>query len=113
LQTLILQGRRQVMGGAYRLVGRYLLDSGSYAGSLRAYRQALLAWPSYTLKHWRRILYAALSLVGLSDPLDRMRERDLMRQRARLVEQLKNLSPGLSGAAFGPDLAHWPGLCLQ
>jgi glycosyltransferase involved in cell wall biosynthesis len=113
LQTLILQGRRQVRGGAYRLVGRYLLDSGSYAGSLRAYRQALLAWPSYTLKHWRRILYAALSLAGLSDPLDRMRERDLIRQRARLVEQLKNLSPGLSGAAFGPDLAHWPGLCLQ
>lgn len=113
LQEPLLRGRRQVRGGAYRLVGRYLLDSGSYTDSLRAYRQALLAWPAYTLQHWRRILYAALALAGLAAPLDRMRERESIRQRARLVDQLKKLPPGLFGAAFGPDLADWPGLCLQ
>jgi GT2 family glycosyltransferase len=104
LQAPIARDRRQVIGGAYRLAGRYLLDSGAYARSLRAYSRAFAAWPGYTFKHWRRILYAALSLVGLGETLDRMREKDTIRQRAQLVDQLKRNAPGLES---------WPGLCLK
>ena len=104
LQAPIARSRRQVIGGAYRLVGRYLLDGGAYAGALRAYSRALVAWPGYTLKHWHRMLYATLCLVGLGESLDRLRQRGLARQRAQLVDQLKQSTPGL---------ADWPGLCLK
>lgn len=104
LQALIARSRGQVFGGAYRLVGRYLLDGGAYAQALRAYSRALVTWPGYALKHWRRMLYAALCLLGLGESLDRLRERDSVRQRAQLVEQLKRSAPGL---------VDWPGLWLK
>jgi glycosyltransferase involved in cell wall biosynthesis len=104
LQEPIALNRRQVTGGAYRLAGRYLLDSGAYASALRAYSRALVAWPGYTLKHWHRILYAALCLSGLGVTLDGLREKDAVRQRALLIDQLKQDVPGLE---------RWPGLCLQ
>jgi glycosyltransferase involved in cell wall biosynthesis len=113
LQALIAQGHRQVMGGAYRLAGRYLLDSGAYARALRAYSRAFVDWPGYTLKHWHRILYAVLCLVGLGKSMDRVRERNSSRQRAELVDQLKNLPPGSFGAPNGRGLVDWPGLCLE
>jgi hypothetical protein len=105
LQARIARGRRQVFGGAYRLVARYLLDSGAYARSLSAYSRAFVSWPGYTLKHWHRILYAAVCLVGLGSPLDRWRQRDSLQQRARLIDQLKH-------TPAGADLKNWPGLCL-
>lgn len=104
LQASIARNRRQVFGGAYRLVGRYLLDGGAHTQALRAYGRALMAWPGYTLKHWHRMLYAAFSLVGLGRMLDGLRERDSDRQRAQLVEQLKRSAPGLES---------WPGLWLK
>jgi len=107
LQAPIAQGRRQVTGGAYRLVGRYLLDGGAYAGALRAYGQALFAWPGYTLKHWHRILYAAFSLLGLGKTLDRLREGEAQQQRAQLVDRLKH------DEKIGASLEGWPGICLE
>jgi hypothetical protein len=105
LHAQIAHSRRQVFGGAYRLVARYLLDSGAYARSLFAYSRAFVGWPGYTLKHWHRILYAAVCLVGLGSPLDRWRQRDSLQQRARLIDQLKH-------TPAGADLENWPGLCL-
>jgi glycosyltransferase involved in cell wall biosynthesis len=113
LQSRFARNRRLVYGGAYRLVARYLLDGGAYSRSLAAYSRAFFAWPGYTLKHWHRILYAALCLVGLGSSLDRWRESDSTRQRARLVEQLKSSSAG-SGSELNPlELEHWPGICLE
>jgi hypothetical protein len=113
LQMRISRHRRQVYGGAYRLVARYLLDGGAYSRALSAYSRALLAWPGYTLKHWHRILYAALNLVGLGSSLDRWRERDSARQRARLIEQLKRPPAGSGRGSVSFDLEHWPGICLE
>jgi glycosyltransferase involved in cell wall biosynthesis len=107
LQAPITQGRRQVIGGAYRLVGRYLLDGGAYAEALRAYVRAFVNWPGYTLKHWHRILYAALSLLGLGKTLDRLREGETQQQRAQLVQRLKN------GEMGETRLDGWPGICLE
>jgi hypothetical protein len=110
LQERIARNPRQVYGGAYRLGARYLLDGGAYSRALAAYSRALFAWPAYTLKHWRRMLYAALCLVGLGRPMDRWRERDTARQRARLVEQLKQSQESQPSQ---PGLAGWPGICLE
>jgi glycosyltransferase involved in cell wall biosynthesis len=107
LQAAVAQGRRQVNGGAYRLVGRYLLDGGAYAGALRAYGRAFVNWPGYTLKHWHRILYAALSLLGLGKTLDRLRESETQQQRAQLVHRLKD------DEMIGARLDSWPGICLE
>ena len=113
LQRRIARSRRQVHGGAYRLAARYLLDGGAYSSALAAYSRAFFAWPGYTLKHWHRILYAGLCLVGLGRSLDHWRERALIRQRARLVDQLKHRPPGSGSEHNLPDLEHWPGLCLE
>lgn len=62
-----------IRGGAYRLSGRYLLDGDLYVPALQSYWKALLAWPSYALRHWRRILYAGLCLLGARRWLDALR----------------------------------------
>jgi glycosyltransferase involved in cell wall biosynthesis len=84
-----------IAGGAYRLSARYLLDGGEFEAALNEYGRALVNWPGYTLKHWHRILYAALSLVGLKH-LDHWYYR-------------LNSPPNL--AAY-PQLKNWPGLAL-
>jgi len=56
--------RRRIRAGAHRLNARYLLDGGFPSPALRAYAQALWLSPGFALKHWHRMLYAALSLLG-------------------------------------------------
>jgi hypothetical protein len=56
--------QRQILGGANRLAGRYLLDGGLPGPALQAYGKALFYWPSYTLKHWGRIAFAMANLLG-------------------------------------------------
>ena len=63
--------RGRVTAGAYRLKARYLLDGNQPGPALRAYFQALRYHPGFTLQHWHRMLYAALSLLGLKK-LDRL-----------------------------------------
>jgi glycosyltransferase involved in cell wall biosynthesis len=63
-ETIIRQDRRLALAGLHRLDARYLLDGGLPGPALRAYAQAFAASPSYALKHWHRMLYAALCLVG-------------------------------------------------
>jgi glycosyltransferase involved in cell wall biosynthesis len=64
LAPLVKANQQMVKAGAYRLTARYLLDGGQPGPALQAYGQAFLSDPVYTLRHWRRIIYAMLSLVG-------------------------------------------------
>ncbi len=64
LAQRIATQHRQVSGGAYRLNARYLLDGGQPAAALKSYAIALRASPGYALKHWHRMLFAVLLLVG-------------------------------------------------
>lgn len=57
---------KRVWGGAHRLHARYLLDGGEAWESLKTYWKAFKTDPKYALKHWHRILYALLSVVGLN-----------------------------------------------
>lgn len=64
LAPLFSANRKMVEAGAHRLTARYLLDGGQPGPALQAYAKAFLSDPAYTLKHWRRIVFALLSLVG-------------------------------------------------
>jgi len=64
LAVLVNRRRRRIEAGAYRLNARYLLDGGQPAPALRSYFQALWRSPGFTLRHWRRMLYAAAVLLG-------------------------------------------------
>jgi glycosyltransferase involved in cell wall biosynthesis len=93
--TLIAPQFRRVKGGAYRLNARYLLDAGQAGPALSWYGRALAAWPKYTLRHWHRILYAMLCLVGLQKVGEHMNERNQQRRTAILLEKLTAI-PGLA-----------------
>jgi len=67
--------RRRIEAGAYRLNARYLLDGGVPAGSLAAYWQAFRRSPGFAMQHWRRIFYAAISLLGGAAVADRYTRR--------------------------------------
>jgi len=95
----ILEGdRRKIMGGAHRLSARYLLDGGLPRSALRAYWKAFLAWPSFALQHWHRMIYAVLSLMG-GDWLQ------------ILYPRLSSQKPSVLGD--DPRLKGWPGLNLH
>jgi hypothetical protein len=100
-QPLLRQNRREVLAGAYRLNARYLLDGGQPGPALRAYAQALVNSPRFALKHWHRMLYALLSLIGGSG-LSRWYYRyGNGSERVRLL--LGDL----------PEIETWPGLRLE
>lgn len=93
--------RNHILGGAYRLNARYLLDGGLPRAALQSYMKALRYWPSYTLKHWRRMLYALFSLLRVkpaSPP---------GRHNPRLAAELKRIF-----TAAGYPLDTWPGINL-
>jgi glycosyltransferase involved in cell wall biosynthesis len=56
--------RRRIEAGAYRLSARYLLDGDQPGRALRDYARALKRSPAFALRHWHRMLYAVLSLLG-------------------------------------------------
>lgn len=64
LAPLVASHHRRIEAGAYRLQARYLLDGGFPGDALRSYAQAFWRNPRFTLQHWHRITYAALSLLG-------------------------------------------------
>ncbi len=102
LGPLVEANQAYCEAGAYRLVGRYLLDGGEPGAALQAYGRALTRDPGYALKHWHRMAYAALSLVGGASLGSWYFRRVGGRKQRAAVESL-NL----------PGLGHWPGLCLQ
>jgi glycosyltransferase involved in cell wall biosynthesis len=66
LAEIIKIDQKYVWAGAHRLNARYLLDGGLAKESLREYWLAFKYQPGYALKHWHRIIFAVLSLLGLS-----------------------------------------------
>lgn len=98
LAQIVARNKRQVFAGAYRLNARYLLDDGFYGPALRSYAKAFVNQPVYTARHWHRILYALLGIIGLRN-LDNLyfKYQDANR-------------PDLSNR---PSLEGWPGLCLE
>lgn len=60
----VASNRKKVEAGAYRLNGRYLLDGDLPGSALKSYGRALVRDPLFTLRHWHRMIYAILSLLG-------------------------------------------------
>jgi glycosyltransferase involved in cell wall biosynthesis len=78
--------RRRIWAGACRQDAFYLLDAGRPLDALKAYWSGLWAYPPGILRHWRRMLFAAASLVVNVDRL-----------RAGYLEQRKKKLPGRLG----------------
>ena len=98
LAAFVAANKRQVLAGAYRLNARYLMDGGQYAPALKSYARAFFNQPVYTARHWHRVIYACLGMIGF---------RDLDSLYSRFQESRR---PDLSGK---DDLVNWPGLCLE
>jgi hypothetical protein len=60
------QNKSRILGGAHRFNAFYLLDGGQYSAALSAYGRAFRFNPSVVLKEWHRVLFALLSLLGLT-----------------------------------------------
>ncbi len=60
------QHKTRILGGAHRLDAFYLLDGSQYRAALSAYQRAFQFYPPAVFKDWHRLVYAALSLVGLA-----------------------------------------------
>jgi glycosyltransferase involved in cell wall biosynthesis len=69
------QNRHKVWAGAHRLNAFYLLDGGYPGKALKAYWRAFWHHPLTALKDWRRIGYALLSPLKLSQLPDQYRAR--------------------------------------
>jgi glycosyltransferase involved in cell wall biosynthesis len=65
LSDLVRKHERRVQAGAHRLNARYLLDGGEPRSALGAYWKALRLNPRFALAHWRRMLFALGSAIGL------------------------------------------------
>ena len=63
LGTLFEEDQNRIKGGAYRLSARYLLDGDFPAKAFKHYCQAIRFWPSYALNHWRRMIFALISIA--------------------------------------------------
>jgi hypothetical protein len=100
LAPVIEKNRAQILAGAHRLNGRYLLDGGQPGDALRAYGRSLRASPGYALQHWHRMLYASLSLVGAGG---------LGNGYDRITATRRKWQPVLMD---DPELRNWPGLKL-
>jgi hypothetical protein len=98
LVSLVAANQRRVNAGAYRLNARYLMDGGQYTPALKSYAKAFINQPVYTARHWHRVVYACLGMIGFKD-LDRLYLRFQDSRR-----------PDLSGKE---NLINWPGLCLD
>jgi glycosyltransferase involved in cell wall biosynthesis len=94
-----------IEGGAYRLQGRYYLDSGKPLKALAAYGRALWRRPAYTLQHLHRILYAILSLMGLQGLLDIL-------QRSRADEARQNAEKLVKEQMMKVNCSTWIGIKL-
>lgn len=116
LEAIIAQNRNRVLAGAYRLNARYLLDGGLPAQALASYWRALIARPSYAIKHWHRMAYAILCLVRLDSLTNSFRKRLSTHQRRRLAAGLRTrkFATGQQDlTSAGVELKNWPGLNLD
>ncbi|HJW90065.1 MAG TPA: glycosyltransferase family 2 protein [Anaerolineales bacterium] len=102
LAPLLVKNRRRVLAGVNRLNARYLLDGGLPGPALRAYGRALSLWPGFALLHWRRMLFAAFSVLAGESTTRRFLNVNRSRQM-RAARGLANL----------PGIRSWPGITLE
>ncbi|HLE13327.1 MAG TPA: glycosyltransferase family 2 protein [Anaerolineales bacterium] len=98
LKPLVEKNRRKILGGAYRLHARYLLEGGLPGPALQSYFRSLIYRPGYALQHWHRMLFAAAGLVGLQGAAWQLAAQ---RKNPRLVSH------------FDPGWKSWPGLQIN
>jgi GT2 family glycosyltransferase len=78
--SLYAQNSRRICAGAERLNAFYLFDAQDYRASLDAYLRSLALHPAAAAQDWYRILFAALSPLGL----DQLKKAHLARRKKRL-----------------------------
>jgi len=66
LAALITRESRRIWAGAHRFNARYVLDGGQPWVALKSYWRSASLSPAIALAEWHRILFAFLSLLGLS-----------------------------------------------
>ena len=86
---------RKIRAAALRFSARYLLDGGKSWPALISYLQSLATYPPAALREWHRILFAALSIIGL-------------RKLGEIYSRAKHcrLPPSMSGVENVSDLFH-------
>lgn len=108
--SLVEENKRKIEGGAYRLNARYLLDGDQPGPALRWYLKALAASPAYTLRHWHRIFYALLNIVGLKSIANRIKSA-WARSDIYPQNRISQTAPEIMNIyRRHPD---WPGLNLE
>jgi len=65
LLDIIQQNSNTVNAMVHRFNGRYLLDGGQGWPALKSYIRSMAADPGIALQEWHRILFAALTVIGL------------------------------------------------
>ncbi len=83
LNALYKKNRRRVWAGANRMNARYLLDGGEPWKALRAYFRSFMQYPPIALAEWRRMGYAAVSLVI---NVEKFKHKYLDRRKTRLFD---------------------------
>lgn len=111
LSKLFQQHRRKILGGAYRLSGRYLLDGGLPSEALRSYLKAFKYDPLFALKHTHRMSYAFLKIVRINSLFDLWLDTRNRHNQHQLIKDLRAFSPPLSGSTLSWE--GWPGLQLM
>jgi len=101
LAHILEKNRKQIVGGAHRLNARYLLDGDQPSDALKAYRKSITSSPGYALKHWHRMLYACLSLIGPGSLINRYHLINVSRRR-KTLSRLKQ-----------SELVNWPGINIE
>lgn len=96
LARLIRSNWRYVIAGAQRLNARYLLDGNLFGLALKAYGRAFIADPVYTSRHWHRMIYAVLGLIGLKNLKEAYSRLNVRRSGVRWSELGINNWPGLN-----------------
>jgi glycosyltransferase involved in cell wall biosynthesis len=98
LREIIAKDKKLIHAGAYQISARYLLDGGKPGPAFRNYLKAVQNWPPSLLTFWHRLLFSALSILGLGF-------------LGRWYYYLKGKKePGIASES---SLAGWPGLQLN
>lgn len=98
LADSIKVNQRKVLGGAYRLNARYLMDGSQFGAAISSYGKAFINQPIYTAHHWHRIIYAFFGMLGF---------RNLAGLYTRYQDSQR---PDFSAKT---SLLDWPGLSLE
>ncbi|BCY16205.1 glycosyl transferase [Leptolinea sp. HRD-7] len=83
LADLYKKNHRKIWAGANRMNARYLLDGGETWKALRAYIRSFFLYPPIALTEWRRIGYAAVSLVF---NVEKLKQKYIDRRKQNLFD---------------------------